>query len=113
MKKWAYENLYLLQIKNYDLLYGIVIISITGGFLIVKSDKAKHKLSEKVMNILCANMSIQIIFSEEQSLEYVLVPLSTEGNPIEGDFDYAIGVAYSGVDVAAGLTIERVPENTL
>lgn len=65
------------------------------------------------MNILCANMSIQIIFSEEQSLEYVLVPLSTEGNPIEGDFDYAIGVAYSGVDVAAGLTIERVPENTL
>ena len=46
-------------------------------------------------------------------MEYVLVPLSTEGNPIEGDFDYAIGVAYSDVDVAAGLTIERVPDNTL
>lgn len=33
-------------------------------------------------------------------------------NPTEGDFDYAIGAAYSGGDVAAGLTIEKVPANT-
>ena len=33
-------------------------------------------------------------------------------NPIEGDFDYAIGAAYTGGDVVAGLTIEKVPANT-
>ena len=33
-------------------------------------------------------------------------------NPTEGDFDYAIGAAYSGGDVATGLTIEKVPANT-
>lgn len=33
-------------------------------------------------------------------------------NPLEGDFDYAIGAAYSGGDVAEGLTIEQVPANT-
>ena len=33
-------------------------------------------------------------------------------NPNAGDFDYAIGVAYSGGAVAEGLTLEEVPANT-
>ena len=33
-------------------------------------------------------------------------------NPNEGDFDYAIGTAYSGGAVEEGLTVEEVPANT-
>ncbi len=33
-------------------------------------------------------------------------------NPNAGDFDYAIGAAYTGGEVTEGLTIEEIPENT-
>ena len=33
-------------------------------------------------------------------------------NPNAGDFDYAIGAAYTGGEVTEGLMIEEIPENT-